>query len=404
MAFSVDIPEHFIRHIWQHQLFTVENLRTPDGRPVIILSPGKANYDGGPDFKDARIRINQITYYGDVELHRDAASWRSHSHDTNPHYNKVILHVVMTADPLLPPAYTVSRRAVPLLVLHPFLDSRLQIAWEQILLNPDHARSAPLKCATASGKVPVERLANWLNHLASDRLELKVRRFQERLRQLADERTLTVREPYPRYYGDPDQIPAPHKEYSQHDFASKELWEQLLYEGIMECLGYAKNRKPFVALARSMTLAKLKRYQLDDTGTMMALLFGVAGLLPSSRGLPEKESRDYVRKLRAAMEDVAPSISYTGASRGRLAFLSPQAGKFPDGTTCGALLRSPGAIYCGWIQESDRDLQQGRIITCSKKEGIAEYVRLPAGSLLGASLPLPRLCRKMGSITGRRTR
>ena len=94
------VPERFIRHIWQHQLFTGTNLRTPDGRPVEILSPGRANYDGGPDFKDARIRINQITYCGDVELHCDAASWRSHNHDTDAHYNKVILHVVMTADPL----------------------------------------------------------------------------------------------------------------------------------------------------------------------------------------------------------------------------------------------------------------------------------------------------------------
>ena len=258
------IPERFIRHIWQHQLFTGMNLRTPDGRPVVILSPGKANYDGGPDFKGARVRINQITYCGDVELHRDAASWQTHSHHTDPHYNKVILHVVMTADPLQPPASTVSRRTIPLLVLHPFLDPALQSAWDRMLVGPEQPSTIKLPCAAQSAVIPPAHMEQWLRHLAAERLELKIRRFQERLEQLADERTLTVREPYPRYYGDPSQIPPPQREYRQHDFASKDLWEQLLYEGIMECLGYAKNRKPFTALARSMTLARLKQHRLTD--------------------------------------------------------------------------------------------------------------------------------------------
>jgi hypothetical protein len=303
---SFNIPERFIRHIWQHQLFTGTNLRTPDGRPVVILSPGTANHDGGPDFTNARIRINHITYCGDVELHRDAASWRSHSHDIDPHYNKVILHVVMTADPLLPPACTVSRRALPLLVLHPYLDPVLRSTWDQMLLGPEHTGAAMLPCAGVSDGVPADHIARWLTRLASERLELKIRRFQERLQQLADERTFAVREPYPRYYGDPTQIPPPRREYAQRDFAARELWEQLLYEGIMECLGYAKNRKPFTALSRSMTLARLKRYRLDNAETMMALLFGAAGLLPSSRRLPEKESRSYVRTLRRRWKALRP--------------------------------------------------------------------------------------------------
>lgn len=323
------IPERFIRHIWQHQLFTRTNLRTPDGRPVTILSPGKANYDGGPDFKGARVRVNQITYCGDVELHRDAAFWRTHSHHIDPHYNRVILHVVMTANPLQPPASTVSKRTIPLLVLHPFLDPALRCAWDRMLEEPEKAGAMRLPCADGSRPVPARQIEQRLRHLASERLELKIRRFQERLQQLADERTLAVREPYPRYYGDPAQIPPPDREYAQRDFASKGLWEQLLYEGIMECLGYAKNKNPFNALARSMTLARLKRYRLDDTETMMALVFGAAGLLPSSRRLPEKESRVYIRMLRRQWKSLRPLFRIPVLHEADWLFFRLRPGNFP---------------------------------------------------------------------------
>ncbi len=324
-----DIPERFIRHIWQHQLFATTDLHTPDGRPVAVLSPGIANHDGGPDFKDARIRINHITYRGDVELHRDAASWRSHSHDIDPHYNRVILHVAMTTNPQLPPACTVSRRAIPLLVLHPFLDPALRSAWERMLTGQEGTSEPSLPCATLSWKIPNDQLTAWLTRLASERLELKIRRFQERLQQLSDERTQTVREPYPHYFGDPAQIPSPEKVYTRHDFTAREPWEQLLYEGIMECLGYAKNRKPFLALARSMTLARLKRCRLDDPETMMALLFGAAGLLPSSRRLPEKESRTYVRMLRRRWKSLRPLYRILVLHEADWLFFRLRPGNFP---------------------------------------------------------------------------
>jgi hypothetical protein len=320
------VPERFLRDVWQHQLFTLDDLRTIDGQPVVILSPVKANNDGGPDFREARIRIDHITYRGDVELHRDAASWREHSHHLDPHYNKVILHVAMTANPLLPPACTASRRALPLLVLQPYIDPAVRLAWERMLPRPDGPR---LPCATLSDEIPVKHVRRCLARLASERLEMKIRRFQERLQQLAEECPFALREPYPRYYGDPTQIPSPSREYTQRDFAVRRIWEQLLYEGIMECLGYAKNRKPFTTLARSMTLERLQRYALDDTVTMMGLLFGAGGLLPSSRGLPEKESRAYVRILRRRWKALRPCHRIPVLHEADWLFFRLRPGNFP---------------------------------------------------------------------------
>jgi uncharacterized membrane protein YsdA (DUF1294 family) len=85
-------------------------------------------------------------------------------------------------------------------------------------------------------------------------------------------------------------------------------WEQLLYECLLEGMGYAGNRLPFLALARSVPLTLLKVRGLGDARTMQALLFGAAGLLPPMRTLREKESRAYVRALRRRWRVLRPGL------------------------------------------------------------------------------------------------
>ncbi len=81
---SYALSERFLRQIWIHQRFPASNLRTDDGKPVSILSPGKLNRDGGPDFRGARIRIGGVLYTGDVELHGRYREWSGHRHDRDP--------------------------------------------------------------------------------------------------------------------------------------------------------------------------------------------------------------------------------------------------------------------------------------------------------------------------------
>lgn len=299
-----DMPEAILRRIWQQQSFSTEHLRTSDGRAVAILSAGTPNSDGGPDFLNAKISIGKTVYHGDVELHINAEEWRSHKHDADPHYNKVILHVVLAADPLSPPARTASRRAIPLLVLHPFLDEKFQTAWMGALADEQADAPRSLACVALNDDIPMNVITQWLERLATERIELKVRRFEERAKQLVDETRHIVREPYPRYYGNPAEIPPPKNEYAKKDFTDKSLWEQLLYEGIMEGLGYSKNTKPFLALARSMRLNILRTHARNETIAIMAMLFGAAGLLPSTNAIEAKDARMYVAKLRAIWKSV----------------------------------------------------------------------------------------------------
>ena len=311
-------------------MFTSEALITADGRRVAILSPGTPNRDGGPDFLDALIRVGGTTFAGDVELHTNAASWKSHKHENDPHYNRVILHVVMTADTGFPPAQTASRRPVPLLVLHPVLDAQLYARWataEETAEGPHPS----LRCFPFNFNLSGECITRWIEHLGGERIELKIRRYEERLKQLTDEHRTLLRESYSRYYGNPDDIPRPYQEYSQKDFSSAELWDQLLYEGIMEGMGYSKNREPFLALARQMRLDRLRRHNLSDTPTIMALLFGAAGLLPSAKQIQEKESRQYIKGLRQRWKGLHPLHRIPLLHEGDWLFFRLRPGNFPTG-------------------------------------------------------------------------
>ena len=282
------IPERFLRYVWQHQAFSSSHLRASDGAPVVVRFPGSMNPDGGPDFTGASIRIGHVLYRGDVELHIRASSWRAHMHCADPHYNRVILHVVLLPGRTSAPPRTAAGRIVPLLVLSPFVDPLLYARWLNGFRNET---VPPARCRGSIRLLPFEVLSRRLHTLGRRRIESRVRALGNRLRRLIEENDERP--------GDPCR---------NEEAIRAAPWEQLLYECLLEGMGYAGNRLPFLALARSVSLPLLKAHGLNDVRTMQALLFGGAGLLPPMRTLPEKESRAYVRTLRRRWRVLRPGL------------------------------------------------------------------------------------------------
>lgn len=323
------LSERSLRYIWQRQLFTTSSLHTAEGKPVQVISPGIPNSDGGPDFKNAKIKIGGITFVGDVELHPDAADWEAHRHTSDPHYNPVILHVVMTAQNLTQPVRTQSRRPVPLMALQPFLDNALRSSLARSMVEEPAQRQQHIPCWRVNREIPRNIIRRWIITLAHERIEFKVRWFEARLKQLAEEQRVLLREPYPRYRGSADEIPNPQRNYAKRDFVHRGLWEQVLYEGMMEALGYAKNRAPFLALAQSVRLDVLRNYGVANGATVMALLFGAGGLLPSVRKVKEKESRAYLRSLKKRWKELRPAFRGKLLNEGDWLFFRLRPQNFP---------------------------------------------------------------------------
>jgi hypothetical protein len=300
---TLNIHERFLRHIWTKQYLRHEELQTIDGRHLRVLQAGQLNSDGGPDVRDAALQIGRVTYHGDVEIHRTLVDWIRHQHHEDPRYNKVVLHVVLERPSGLGTTLVPSGRHIPVLVLEPFLSESIHTLWQKAILDERLQSKSAIPCADRNIAVPRELLSNWIQHLSAERLELKLRRFDERLRELAQIRLHAVREHYPhnawwRIEGNSDDLPPPYRELSQRDLAQREHWDQLLYEGLMEGLGYSKNREPFVRLCRSVALREFRAQHIEENElAIQAFLLGAAGLLPRIRDVHHKESRAFVRLL-----------------------------------------------------------------------------------------------------------
>ena len=86
--------EKLMQYIWNHRLFDMSGLKTTDGRRIQIIDTGRWNCDSGPDFFNAKIRVDGCIWAGNVEIHRRASDWKRHNHHLDKSYDSVILHVV----------------------------------------------------------------------------------------------------------------------------------------------------------------------------------------------------------------------------------------------------------------------------------------------------------------------
>ena len=102
--------EALLHYAWQHRFFLPEPMRTADGLPLEIIDTGLHNHDAGPDFFNAKIKIDGQLWVGNVEIHDRSSDWYRHGHETDENYNNVVLHVVRMADC---PVETASGRTLP---------------------------------------------------------------------------------------------------------------------------------------------------------------------------------------------------------------------------------------------------------------------------------------------------
>ena len=90
--------EQLLQYVWKHKILPLSDLATTDGRDVEIIDPGLHNRNSGPDFFNAKLRIGETMWVGNVEIHEHSKDWFRHGHDTDPAYDNVVLHVVEDDD------------------------------------------------------------------------------------------------------------------------------------------------------------------------------------------------------------------------------------------------------------------------------------------------------------------
>jgi hypothetical protein len=225
------MKEEFLQFIWQQGIFSKENLRTTDGKTLEIIAPGQPNRDSGPDFFNARVRIGETIWAGNIEIHQKSSHWYVHHHDTDAAYNNVILHVVENQDK---PVVVKNHELTTLVIRYP----------EEILHNYEQLLRSE-KWIPCQEKLPEHDpflLRFWFSALMIERLQEKTGDILKILEQ------------------------------------NHNNWNETFYQLLARNFGMKTNAVPFELLAKSLPLTVLSKHK-NNLFQIEALLYGQAGLL-----------------------------------------------------------------------------------------------------------------------------
>jgi hypothetical protein len=96
-------------------------LKCNNGDILQITHPGTHNHDAGPDFLNARIKLNETTWAGNIEIHVHQSDWKKHKHQNDPKYQNIILHVCYFMDTELPKLNSIAPTLVLNGIVNPIL-------------------------------------------------------------------------------------------------------------------------------------------------------------------------------------------------------------------------------------------------------------------------------------------
>ncbi|MFH1160462.1 MAG: DUF2851 family protein [bacterium] len=227
------MTEDFIQYLWRFRLLCTD-LVTVTGEKITILHPGESNRNGGPDFFNARLRIGQTTWAGNVEIHQKSSDWFRHGHDQDHAYDNVILHVVDSHDIDVTATGT---KPIPVVEVRGNYPERVYKRYLHLLSSPLF-----IPCQNLLKEELIESYLLWVPVLAFERLEEKAMKTRQLL-----------------------------------VFAHGN-WEEAFYQSLGYAVGLRVNAQPFELLAKSLPLKLLFRHRSDRL-VLEALLFGQAGLL-----------------------------------------------------------------------------------------------------------------------------
>jgi hypothetical protein len=244
----MNLPERYLYHIWDARHFVPE-METLTHKQVKILFPGHFNTNAGPDYHHAVIEINGSIKRGDIEIHYKTSDWISHQHHEDPIYNNVILHVVYEHNMKQQNTFTEKGNIIDILELKDFLDHDLSKLIPPSEPIPDRE---PL-CLFFAGLQP-EQVRIILNHYGMERLQRRISRFKSEL-----------------HFIDMDQ---------------------LIYQSLMESMGYRQNQFPLLILAEQLPFRQLQKWKntgmsKDEMTAIMLVSSGLFGIMKKTEQMKD---------------------------------------------------------------------------------------------------------------------
>ncbi len=296
--------EDFLHYLWKYQLFSNRENLSLAGEKVEVVHPGEHNSDAGPDFFNARVRMGDTLWVGNVEIHLKSSDWLRHKHQLDRAYDNVILHVVAQHDREIT---RINGEVVPTLVI----ESPKDLYKQYTLLMQNEAW---IPCRSFIGQVNAFTFLQWKEALLVERLQDKAEKVAAR--------------------------------YA----ASGRHLEHAFYVTLAHNFGFKTNALPFELLAQSLPWNLLAKHR-DQLPLVEAMLFGQAGLLP------EENSDAYVHQLKKDYQHLQAKFSLEPLQKSMWKFMRMRPANFPT-------LRI--AQFAGLVQQASGLF--ARVLDCSGLE------------------------------------
>ena len=303
------VTEEFLQYIWENRLFINENLKTQNGESLEIVNVGKRNTDSGPDFFNAKIKIGDTIWVGNIEIHKNSSDWTKHNHQTDKAYNNVILHVVENSDQ---PIMRNNAEEIPTLLFK--YPEHLKINYQNLL-----DAKTWIACQNQFHKIDPIILQLGFNRLMIERLEDKTEEILIRLLQ------------------------------NNND------WNTTFYQVLARMFGFKVNAMPFEMLAKSLPLEILAKHK-TSLFQLEALVFGNSGLLND-----QLLGDDYYLNLRNEYSFLYKKYHLKGIESHLWKFMRLRPGNFPTVriSQFAALIYRSHGLFSKIIEiESLNELQQ----------------------------------------------
>jgi len=261
------MQEDFLHYLWKHKKVNVSNLKTTANEDIAIINVGEHNYNTGPDFFNARLKIGNQLWAGNVEIHVKSSDWFLHNHEIDSNYDNVILHVVWEHD------IEVFRRdnsKIETLELKQYIAESSLAKYEKLF----GSTKKWINCEQGFNILDTFKMNNWLERLFFERLERKSKDIETVLK------------------------------------ASTNNWEAVLFKLMAKNFGLKVNGESFYSIADSFCFSIVRKQQ-SKLLSLEALLYGQAKALEMELEDPyiielQKEYSFLKQKFKLSNTNVVP--------------------------------------------------------------------------------------------------
>ena len=268
--------ESFYHFAWQHKLYNIQNLQTTDGLPIEVIHSGLLNKDAGPDFFNAKIKIDNVLWAGNIEIHIDSKDWELHHHKENKAYDNVILHVVTQYNS---PAIRSNGSIIPTMVM-----DVLPSVYEQY--ETLQKEKDAIACHEYINTIDKIEWINYYDRLITERLQNKSISINQKLEQTNND------------------------------------WENVFFQTLCRNFGFGVNADIFERLSTTISYKIIAKHRNSIT-QLEALLLGQAGFLD------EDIDDDYHKKLKAEYKFLKAKYELTSLEKHNWKFMRLRPVNFP---------------------------------------------------------------------------